>query len=472
MPNNKCLFVYVGQSDMGFTLAGQRDYGMKREPQIGFAYLSAVLQQQNVDSEILDLTIHPHTKESLNDYIGKTDPIFVGFYAAAAIKDCLIGFLRSTRQKLPNLKIFVGGPDMFEYKDYIAAGADIYCLGEGERTIVELLDWCQGKKEKHQIKGIAYKDGAGKFHQAPAQEFIKNLDELPFPAWDKFDLNNYYDYHVFDMAQPYATIMASRGCPFKCSYCLSNKIWGGVCRRRSPDNVLAEIDYLVQKRGVKYIKFQDDIWALLDINWATEFCQKLINRKYNLKWRCILHPTSFLNNRDKILPLMKKAGCTSVTIGLQSVSARILKNIHRDPGQPAALANLVSQAKKAGLLNSVDFIFGLPGETEETIEENIKFAIKVKPTFCGFYALSILTGSDIWQDQKQGKFQGLPEDIVQKRCKEAARRFYTDPGVFFNTFFSIMKTNPKWILRALGHTKYLLNLSGVLGKKTINVNRQ
>jgi radical SAM superfamily enzyme YgiQ (UPF0313 family) len=162
---------------------------------------------------------------------------------------------------------------------------------------------------------------------------------------------------------------------------------------------------------------------------------------------------------------MKKAGCSSIAIGLQSASKEILKNIQRSPNEPEILAELLKVAKKLGILNSTDFIFGLPGETEETIEESIRYALKVKPTFCGFYVLSMLPGSDIWLMQKQGKFRSLPDKFTRKKCKEAAKRFYTNPGVAYNIFKSIMKTNPKWLLKALGHLKYLLEISGIFKPK-------
>ncbi|MDD5032691.1 MAG: radical SAM protein [Candidatus Pacebacteria bacterium] len=462
----KCLFVYVGQPDMSFALAGKRDYDIKREPQIGFAYLVSVLRQQGVDSEILDFTITPYTKESLNSHIAEVSPLFVGFYGSAAMKDHMFEFLRATREKFPKLKIFAGGPDMFDCESYLNAGVDVFCLNEGEKTIVEMIEYCRGKINLPQIKGIAYKE-RGEIKYTPERELVKNLDELPMPAWDKFDLNNFYDYHVFDMRTPYTSIMASRGCPFKCSYCVSHKIWGGVYRSRSVESVLEEIDYLVKEKGVKYLMFQDDIWSWLNDDWAREFCQKLIERNYDLKWRCILHPFSFLKSRKEILPLMKKAGCSSITIGLQSASKEILKNVNRSPEQPQALADLVKELKKSGILNSVEFIFGLPGDTEETMEETIKFALKIKPTFCGFYVLTVLIGSDIWLAQKEGKFQPMPEELVQRKCKEAAKRFYTNPRVVFNTFEAILRTNPRWFLKVFGHGKYLLEIAGILGKKTV-----
>ena len=207
--SDKCLLIYVGQSDMNFTLAGKRNYDMKREPQIGFAYLGAVLRQHGISSEVLDFTINSYTKESLNAYIAKISPIFVGFYAAAAIKERVIDYLHSVRKQFPELKIFAGGADTFDPEDYLTAGVNIFCLGEGEGTIVELLDYCRGKIKREEIRGVVYKENDD-FHYTSPRELIENLDELPLPAWDMFDLTKYYDYHIFDMVQPYTTIMASR----------------------------------------------------------------------------------------------------------------------------------------------------------------------------------------------------------------------------------------------------------------------
>lgn len=464
----KCFLIYTGQPRSSYTLSGKRDYNVKREPQIGFAYLCAALRQAGIDSEIIDLTIAPRSKESLNDYIENNSPIFAGFYAAADMKNYTLDFLRSIRRRFPNLKIFLGGPDIYDCESYLKAGADAFCVGEGEKTIIELAKYSKGEMKPEAIKGIVYRENGIIKYTAP-RELVANLDDLPMPAWDKFDFNNYYDYHVFDMVRPYASIMASRGCPFQCTYCISHKIWKNAYRRRSPDNVLKEIDYLVSERGVKYIKFQDDIWSWMDDNWAKEFCQKLLARKYNLKWRCILHPFSFMKSRREILALMRSAGCTAVNIGLQSASKEILKNINRSPEQPAILADLLKEVKKTGMLSNIEFIFGLPGDTEETMEESVKYALKVKPTSCGFYVLTVLMGSNIWQDKQNGKFQrNLSEEFIQKKCREAARRFYTNPKIALNIFVSILKTNPKWLFKAVGHMKYILENAGIFSKKNLN----
>src|SRR3989339_469657 len=321
---NTCLFIYVGQVDMDYALSNKRDYELKREPQIGFAYLSAVLRQVGVEAEILDFTVKHLTPLELNNYIAKKSPVFVGFYTANAIKKTVIEYIQTVRQKFRTLKILAGGADAYDCISYLNGGCDVFCVGEGERTILEILAYCRNQVDRTQIKGIAFKE-SDQIVYTPPQELIENLDELPIPAWDKYDLNLYHDFHVFDMAIPYTSIMASRGCPFCCTYCISHKLWGNKYRRRSPQHVMAEIDYLVNKMGIQYLTFQDDIWSWQDDNWAREICKQLIERKYKLKWPSILHPLSFLRSRREILPLMKAAGCSSISTGLQSASQKILQ---------------------------------------------------------------------------------------------------------------------------------------------------
>ncbi|MDD2753509.1 MAG: radical SAM protein [Candidatus Portnoybacteria bacterium] len=466
--SKKCVFIYVGQTDMDYMLAKKRDYGIKREPQIGSAYLAAVARERGVEPEILDFTVQSHNKEWLADYVAALAPLFVGLYAAAAIKDNLVEFIEFLHQRFPDLKIFVGGPDVYDFAAYLNAGADAYCLGEGERTMAELIDYAAGKKRRNDIKGIAYKEG-GQIISTPPRELIENLDELPVPAWDKFDLNNYYDYHVFDMRPPHTSIMASRGCPFCCAYCVSHKIWQGKYRLRSVGHVMREIDYLVRELGVKTITFQDDIWSWQNDGWAKEICREIKNRKYDLTWRCILHPMSFLKSQKEILPRMREAGCTSINTGLQSASSKILRNIKRSPAEPEALAKLIEVMKQEDILNSTAFIFGLPGETEETIEESIRYSLKVKPTFTAFYVLSLLPGSDIWQAKEEGNYQSLPRELLDKKCKEASRRFFTNPAVVFNILKFMLKRNPAWPLLALRHLDYVFDLSGLSKVKSKSI---
>ena len=456
----KALLIHVGQEDFSYTLASKRDYAFKREVQIGFAYLAAVLAQHRIDVEILDLTLNNCTFDQLMAKVNEEHPVFIGFYAATTIKERVVDFVRFLIKNWSDKKILIGGPDIFNVDDYLTAGADAFCIGEGEMTIVELLEYCRGQRELDSIKGVAYYRDGQIFYTTP-RELIEDLNELPVPAWDKYDLNCYYDFHVFDMKTPYTSIMASRGCPFNCTYCVSHKIWGNKLRYRSPEHVMNEIDYLVKEKGVRYITFQDDIWGWNNDEWARSICLSLIDRTYDLKWRCILHPFSFKGSRKDILPLMRQAGCTSITTGLQSASARILKNINRSPKEPESLADLIGIAKRLGINNNTAFIFGLPGDTEESIEESIDYALRVRPTFAAFYTLSVLPGSAIWSMEQQGRFTKLPSEFLERKCREAARRFYTNPRIIWQLFYSVLRTNPKWFLKALNRMSYLTQFAGL-----------
>ena len=193
-----------------------------------------------------------------------------------------------------------------------------------------MVEFYNGKRLKEELKGVSYLKETS-IYKAPPQEQIKNLDNLPFPDRSKIPINKYYDWFHFGMKKPYVNMMAARGCVFNCSFCTSWNIWERKYRMRSVDNVIAEIDFLREKYGIRYIAFHDDIWGLNN-SWIIEFCKKLIARKYhNLHWMCILHPNSIRGNTKEILIYMKKAGCDAISFGLQSADPKMHHNVTSFP---------------------------------------------------------------------------------------------------------------------------------------------
>lgn len=460
------LFIYVGQTDYGYAMANKRDYAFKREPQIGLAYLAAVLEEQGVHCEILDMTIENTSIDQIKERVANEKPLFVGIYAANAIKNSILDLTRSLSHE--GLRpVYIGGPDYLDADDYLKAGADAFCMGEGERTILELTEHARGRVKLADVKGISYIK-EGKIVETPKQPLIENLDDLPVPAWDKFDLTRYYDFHVFDMDIPYTSIMGSRGCPWRCSFCTSPDVWQKEVRKRSPEHILKEVDYLVRERGIRYLSFQDDIWFWKDFEGAKRFCKLLKERKYDLKWRAILHPMSFNREAEEMLPLMYEAGCTSVTTGLQSASPKVLRNIQRSTKEPESLAKLIRIMNKLGISNNTAFIFGLPGETTETMEECIQYALRVLPTFVAFYSLAVLPGTAIHTMQQAGEFESMPKDVLMAKCREGAKRFYSSPKVLFNMMRAVIRRNPMWVFKAMTRLTYLTQLAGLQTKTLEN----
>jgi radical SAM superfamily enzyme YgiQ (UPF0313 family) len=231
--------------------------------------------------------------------------------------------------------------------------------------------------------------------------------------------------------------------------------------------VVAEIDYCVKELGIRYIGFRDDVFGFGN-DWIIRFCNLIIERRHRLLWSCMVHPLSFARDRDTVLSLLKRAGCDMLIFGLQSAHPLILKNIKRSPVEPAELALTVNAAKKLGISTVAEFIFGLPGETEDTIRASIDYAVRLRPHYAQFNALSVLDGSEIKDVFGDRPVCSLPEDRVRKWCAFASRRFYSNGGLLLQDIGHILHKNPAWFLKSAGYVPYLLGYLGFnRGRRTL-----
>lgn len=407
-----------------------------------------------MDQSIAFFTIDDLVKKIKEDHID-----IVGLYSCMAlkkeVKHCIVEL-----KKMVDLPIVVGGPGFLDSREYLESGCDVVCDGEGEKTIIDIMDHFNGKKSRGEIKGITYLENGDLVKNEP-RELIQNMDDLPFPKRDRASIKDYHDYYIFTMKKPYVTMMASRGCPMKCTFCTSHLIWRGRYRVRSVDNVLEEMDILVKDYGVRYIAFLDDIFGL-DEAWASDFCAALIKRKYKkLRWMCILHPFSLRRSRNKLLDLFKKSGCDTLSFGIQSAHPQILKNIKRHPEEPEELERTIRAAKHKGFLTSVGIIFGLPGETRDTIKHTIDYCCRLRPTYAEFYNLELLEGSEIEKVYRSKEnVCDIPSDELIYWCRYAAKKFYINPYQILYITKTIVTKNPLWFLTALKNSKHFLNTIG------------
>ena len=254
----------------------------------------------------------------------------------------------------------------------------------------EIVDYYNGSRPIESVKGISYKKDA-QIIKAPDQVLIKNIDEIPFPDRSNIDINSYFDYFIFGMRKPFITMIASRGCPYRCYFCASCKTWGFKYRRRSVANVIAEIDDAVKKYDVKYIAFLDDVFGITN-DWIEEFCRKLIQKDYKIRFMIILHPFSIPKDKEKILKLLKQAGCDTLSFGLQSAHPQILKNVNRNPREPERLKETIAVGNKLGFVTVVSYIIGLPGDTRETIQTTIDYSVHSGATLTNYFILTVTQG--------------------------------------------------------------------------------
>ena len=439
----KVAFIYLTQGSGEYYVTDDPGYSIQRRPQLGLQYLCAVLEKKGIETNIFDQTVTLFNLDWLIERLKEYD--IAGFYCSDTQEDNVKSFCKKIKEKLA-LPVLVGGPSTLDNSSFLDHGCDIVVYGEGEITIQEIIEHYNGMKNIEDIRGIFYKKD-DKVIQAPPQILIRNLDELPFPDRSKVDINAYYDYFLFGIKRPYVTMMAARGCFYRCSFCTSCNLWAHKYRTRTPDNMLSEIDDAVEKYKIRYIAFQDDVFGISN-DWIEEFCNKLIERRYRLKWMPILHPLSVRTDTEKMLSLMKKAGCDALSFGLQSAHPEILKNINRNPSEPQHLEKIIKAANKVRLLTAASYIFGLPGDTRETIQTTIDYSLRCGATLSNYFILSVLRGSEMEKIYRgRGKkVCDMDDEAIQGLTVYASRKFYTTPASIVRIAYYVMK-NPEWIIR-------------------------
>ena len=276
--------------------------------------------------------------------------------------------------------VIVGGPhpSMVKTEALSCPDIDIAVIGEGENTIVEFLNAIETNAEFCKIKGIIYRKN-NRIVENPPREFIKELDSLCFPY--EIAPKVLKDYNQYPLIA-FRNIFATRGCPYNCFFCGSRKIWSRNVRFRSPDNIIREIKGL-QKMGLKAIRFDDDTFGV-NKKYISDLCNAIIAHCPGLKWSCELHVKLV---DEKIISLMKKSGCYSIQIGVESGNNKILKEVKKNITIEEAFA-ACKIIKKYGIELEAFFIVGFPQETEETLSDTVK---AMKLTECDVINYSIFT---------------------------------------------------------------------------------
>lgn len=336
---------------------------------LGLGYISSVLLNEGHEVEVLDINATRISKDLVIKNIKKSNFDIIGIGGIVTTYKYVKLLTHEIKKIKPKTKIILGGgvgasiPELAFNKMNI----DFIVIEEGERTIVELLD----KLDKpNKVKGIYYKEDEI-IHKRPERLLIKNLDELPFPAWDLFPMGIYTKPIAYSGWTNKMNMIYGRGCPFGCTYCWHN--FGRTNRLRSPDNVIEEIKLLKKKYKIKYITFHDECLTTNKEN-ILEFCDRLIEEGLNIKWDC---PSRVNLIDEEMLKAMKKAGCNNIGYGIESGSQKMLDFMNKGVTVEQA-KKAILLTKKSGIKPHATFMIGTPGETKETIWETVKFCKEVK----------------------------------------------------------------------------------------------
>jgi anaerobic magnesium-protoporphyrin IX monomethyl ester cyclase len=276
--------------------------------------------------------------------------------------------------------VVVGGPHPTMVGSEVLAHPeiDVAVLGEGERTIVELLETIAANRPLDTVRGIVYRNN-GIAVRTPPRERIENLDSLAFPCLGAPDMLKDYDSYP---VEAFANVFATRGCPNNCFFCGSREMWTRKVRFRSPENVSDETRVL-QELGLRHIHFNDDTFGV-NRSYIDDLCGTLIRVCPGLEWSCEIH----VNLVDEpTIALMKAAGCHWIQLGVESGNNAILEQIRKGFTIDEAL-KACRIIKEHGIGLEVFFMVGFPQDTEETLSDTVAAMRKIK---CDKIAYSIFT---------------------------------------------------------------------------------
>lgn len=419
-------------------------------PPVGLAYIAAYLESNGVECRILDANLYKLGHQEMFAKVVEYDPDIVGMSVNIAFIKEVIRLSKDIKSKL-NKKVILGGPSSLGNVEYVLTHSLADCIVRGEGELVFWNVVRNNAKNLEEIKGISFlKDGKVVSNQK--EELIKDVDSIPFPAYHLLpDLKLYRNR---SRKHPIATIVTSRGCPYSCTFCLSaNTGW----RPRSPENVVREIETLVKNYGVKQIDILDDNFTL-NAERAENILDLITEKKLNL---VISFPNGVRADRlsENLVHKMKIAGVYRVGIGIESGRQSIVDGVKKSL-RLEKVRECIKWFRKEGIIVCGFFMFGLPGEDIQAMEQTIKFANEVDPHFANFGVTVPLPGTQLYnmlkdgghliEDTQEGVTSGYysikeghytmgnlkPEDIL-KIQKKAYKKFYFRPKKMIELAFTI-----------------------------------
>lgn len=369
-------------------------------------------------ARIIDLTFHrKEWKDYLLKEIEKENPDIIGFSILSFNYNQALKIAEFIKKKFSIKTIFGGVHAILMPEETIKnQEVDIVCIGEGEYVIKDILDKklrCGG------VKGIWYKEN-GKIIKNKERRTITNLDELPFPDWGDFELDKYFlinNYHL--------PIMASRGCPYSCTYCsnhiLKKKLKGTYVRFRSVKNVIKEIELRIKQyfgRGLKYFFFYDDTFILYK-DKVLEFCKEYKEKGYGnlVKWNVNVRANLVT---EEIIKAMRDSGCYEVRMGVEAANDHIRNDLYKRNMSKEQIFNAVNIIKKYGLHLRLQFIIGAPYETIEMMKESFDMAKNINADYILFPILMPLPCTEIKDICEK-------EGLIEERDFKDSFVMYTHP---------------------------------------------
>jgi radical SAM superfamily enzyme YgiQ (UPF0313 family) len=415
-------------------------------PPVSLAMTGAVLEREGHGVRIIDCPAVSMSFEQLEHELRQFSPRLVIWSTGTPSIAGDLAFAGAVKKCLPACLTAVFGTHVTALdRQCLQAAPALDCIirNEPELTARALAAALASGAPLSDIEGLTWRDTAGTIISNPARPFIDNLDSLPLPAWH---LLSHQKYVLPLKGRPFLIIAPQRGCPFNCTFCTCQTYYGKKLRTRSAASIIAEIQYDIDRFGVRDFFF----WAetfVIDRQHVADICRAMIDAKLDIAWTC----NSRIDIVDaELLKLMARAGCWMISYGIESADQQVLDAVRKGTRVEQAAA-AVSLARNAGIKTAGHFIFGLPGDTEEAMRKTLKLARSLKLDVAQFYSAVPFPGSRLYEQAvAQGwiestdfagfiqsssvmRLPGLPPETVDRLRSAAYRRFYVNPMTWVRT---------------------------------------
>jgi anaerobic magnesium-protoporphyrin IX monomethyl ester cyclase len=367
-------------------------------PILSLLHLASYLEKEGFKVEILDLNIKLFKNKNILRVIKEKTPIVIGITSITASIYEAYRLARLIKSNF-NIPLVIGGPHATFSDEEILneSNFDIVVRGEGEEILNEIVKTIKVGHDLEDIKGISYKKD-GEIIKNKSREFITDLDKIPFPARHLVPLEK-YGTHAF-------TIITSRGCPFRCTFCQVSGKDGLNWRYRSAKNIIEEIKEVLRNHpNVKKVSgpegkrpmifFVDDNF-MVSIKRVEEICNMIIDEGIKIYWDANARVDTIANISEDILELLKKSGCLHIFLGVESGSEKILKSYNKQIKKKDVLKS-AERLKKKGIFFTGLFMLGYIEETKADLNATLQFAKKMDPTIVAFRILIPLPGTKIYE---------------------------------------------------------------------------
>lgn len=343
---------------------------MKPYPPLGILYICAHLRAKGFRAEVFDSTFS--SRRQLFGLLQQGPPAVLGVYANLMTRSNVIEILRVAKES--GWKTIVGGPEPGAYiSEYLDAGADIVVLGEGEETLEELLPALQSRSSLQQVKGIAVRGQDGTITRTAPRDQIRDIDTQPWPARESIDLSRYLAVWREHHGMGSVSLITARGCPYHCRWC-SHEVFGKTHRRRRPESVVDELQWLVDRYHPEMAWMADDVFTIHP-GWLFQYAAELKRRGLEIPFECISRADRL---SPQVIDTLAEIGCFRVWIGSESGSQRILDAMQRGV-TVGEVQTAVAQCKSRGVQTGMFLMWGYEGEELEDIEATIQHVKKADP---------------------------------------------------------------------------------------------